>query len=221
MIAQAAGLAVLAAISPTGLLVAAIYLGSTRPRLTMACYLAGALAMTVILALLVLFVLHAGHLELNRNRTPRYSLRLGLGILILATAAVLARRKPNPPDPAKPASGVLGRLIASPGPVSALIVGFVVFGPSLTYVAAIQVIATARADVPVTAAGVLVVIIIYVALIWLPFVTYLLAPGPTTRYLTTFNTWLRVHGRTILLIALAGAGTYLIINGLLGIVRAT
>ncbi|HEY7430523.1 MAG TPA: GAP family protein [Streptosporangiaceae bacterium] len=221
MIAQAAGLAVLAAISPTGLLIAAIYLGSARPRLTMACYLAGAVAMTVILALLVLFALHSGHLELNRNRTPRYGLRLGLGVLILATVAVLSRRKPKPPDPAKPASGVLGRLVASPGPVSALLVGFVVFGPSLTYVAAIQVIATARAAVPLTAAGVLVVIIIYVALIWLPFVTYLLAPGLTTRYLTTFNEWLRLHGHVILLIALAAAGTYLIINGLLGLLRVT
>lgn len=220
MIAQAAGLAVLAAISPTGLLIAAIYLGSARPRLTMVCYLAGAVAMTVILALLVLLVLHAGHLELNRNRTPRYGLRLGLGVLILATVVVLARRKPTPPDPDKPASGVVSRLVASPGPVSALIVGFVVFGPSLTYIAAIQVIATARADVPVTAAGVLVVIVIYVALIWLPFVTYLLAPGPTTYYLTTFNTWLRLHGRTIALIALAAVGTYLIINGLLGVTRA-
>lgn len=221
MIAQAAGLAVLAAISPTGLLIAAIYLGSAQPRLTMACYLAGAVAMTVILALLVLFALHSGHLELNRNRTPRYGLRLGLGVLILATVAVLSRRKPKPPDPAKPASGVLGRLVASPGPVSALLVGFVVFGPSLTYVAAIQVIATARAAVPLTAAGVLVVIIIYVALIWLPFVTYLLAPGLTTRYLTTFNEWLRLHGHVILLIALAAAGTYLIINGLLGLLRVT
>ena len=220
MIAQAAGLAVLAAISPTGLLIAAIYLGSARPRVTMACYLAGAVAMTVILALLVLLVLHAGHLELNRNRTPRYGLRLGLGVLVLATAAVLSRRKPKPPDPAKPASGVLGRLVASPGAASALIVGFVVFGPSLTYVAAIQVVATAQADVPVTAAGVLVVIIIYVALIWLPFVTYLLAPRLATRYLTAFNAWLRLHGRTIALIALTAAGTYLIINGLLGVTRA-
>ena len=33
MILQAAGLAVLAAISPTALLVAAVYLGSARPRL--------------------------------------------------------------------------------------------------------------------------------------------------------------------------------------------
>lgn len=219
MIAQAAGLAVLAAISPTGLLVAAIYLGSARPRLTMACYLVGAVAMTLILALLVLFVLHSGHLELNRNRTPRYALRLGLGVVTLATAVVLSRRKPTPPDPAQPTSGVVPRLVASPGPVSALLAGFLLFGPSLSYIAAIQVIGTARADVPITAAGVLVVIVIDLLFIWLPFVTYLVAPGPTTRYLGTFNGWLRSHGRTLLLGALFVVGGYLVINGLLGIIR--
>ena len=220
MFAQAAGLALLAAISPTGLLVAAIYLGSDRPRLIMACYLAGAVAMTVILALLVLVVLRSGHLDLNRNRTPRYGLRLGLGVATLAATAVLSRRKLKPPDPATPAAGVVSRLVASPGPVSALLAGFLVFGPSLTYIAAIQVIATAREGVPITAAGVLLVIVIYVMLIWLPFLAFLLAPAHTTRYLGAFNGWLRAHGRVILLTVLAVAGVYLVINGTLGLIRA-
>ena len=42
MILQAAGLALLAALSPTTLLVSAVYLGSARPRLVAAAYLAGA-----------------------------------------------------------------------------------------------------------------------------------------------------------------------------------
>lgn len=39
MILQAAGLALLAALSPTTLLVSAVYLGSARPRLVAAAYL--------------------------------------------------------------------------------------------------------------------------------------------------------------------------------------
>jgi len=42
MLLQAAGFAVLAALSPTALLITAIYLGSARPRTTALCYLAGA-----------------------------------------------------------------------------------------------------------------------------------------------------------------------------------
>ena len=40
MLLQAAGLALLAALSPTALLIAAVYLGSVRPRLVTAFYLA-------------------------------------------------------------------------------------------------------------------------------------------------------------------------------------
>ena len=39
MLVQAAGLAVLAAVSPTALLLAAVYLGSARPRTTLLLYL--------------------------------------------------------------------------------------------------------------------------------------------------------------------------------------
>ena len=97
MIEQAAGLALLAALSPTALLVAAVYLGSARPRLTALFHLADAVIMSVIMAVAVL--------------------------------------------------------------------------------AALQVIATARADIELTAAAVAVVVVINVLLVWLPLVLFLLAPG--------------------------------------------
>jgi len=49
MLIQAAGLALLAALSPTALLVAAVYLGSARPRLVTAFYLAGAVLMSLVM----------------------------------------------------------------------------------------------------------------------------------------------------------------------------
>ena len=48
VLVQAAGLAILAAISPTALLVAAVFLGSSRPRETLMLYLIGALIMSVV-----------------------------------------------------------------------------------------------------------------------------------------------------------------------------
>jgi hypothetical protein len=50
MLIQAAGLALLAAVSPTALLVAAVYLGSARPRYVTAFYLAGAVIMSLVMA---------------------------------------------------------------------------------------------------------------------------------------------------------------------------
>jgi Sap, sulfolipid-1-addressing protein len=240
VLAQAAGLALLAAVSPTALLVVTAYLGSARPRLTVLWYLAGAILVSVVIGVVALIALRSGHLQNVGNRTPRYGLRTGLGVLILALAAVLAYRSPKrrPAEPAPgPASGgaagpgtpapapggdggagtgMMARLIARPAPATALLAGVLV-APSVTFVAAIQVIATAKADAVITSLGVALVVVIAVAFVWLPFVAFLVFPGPTSRWLATFNGWLHAHGRVLALGALAVAGIYLVINGVAGL----
>ena len=57
MIAEAAGFAILAALSPTALLVMAVFLGAERPRETALAYVAGAMIMTVLMAVTVLLAL--------------------------------------------------------------------------------------------------------------------------------------------------------------------
>ena len=238
MLLQAAGFAVLAALSPTALLISAVYLGSARPRTTALCYLAGAVLISTIMGIAVLLLLRYGNFQLPGQRTPRYGLRLGLGLLILATIAVVARRKPrllavpgqpgNPGGPGQPGpgrqpdqgKGIVSRLVSSPSPRTAVVVGLLVFGPGVTFIAAIQVIATARAGVPLSALGLVIVIVINVAFVWLPFLAYLAAPDLTTRKLTAFNAWLRAHGRILLILALLVAGAVLVVNGLLGLIRA-
>jgi hypothetical protein len=54
VLAQAAGLALLSALSPTALLIAAVYLGSARPGLTSFFYLAGAVLMSIVMGVVVL-----------------------------------------------------------------------------------------------------------------------------------------------------------------------
>jgi hypothetical protein len=110
----------------------------------------------------------------------------------------------------------MARLVASPAPATALLAGVVV-APSVTFVAAIQVIATAKADAVITSLGVALVVVIAVAFVWLPFVAFLAFPGPTSRWLATFNGWLKAHGRVLALGALTAAGIYLVINGVAGL----
>ena len=239
MLLQAAGFAVLAALSPTALVITAIYLGSARPRTTALCYLAGAVLISTVMGIAVLLLLRYGNFQLPGHRTPRYGLRLGLGLLTLTAIAVLARRKPgllglpgrprNPgppgqsPHPGQPGqrTGIVSRLVSSPAPVTAFVAGVLVFMPALTFIAAIQVIATARAGLPLSTLGLLIVVVINVAFVWLPFLAYLAAPDLTTRTLTAFNAWLRAHGRTMLMLALLVAGAALTVNGLLGLIRPT
>jgi hypothetical protein len=242
MLLQAAGFAVLAALSPTALLITAIYLGSARPRTTALCYLAGAVLISTVMGIAVLLILRYGHFQLPGHRTPRYGLRLGLGLLTLAAIAVVARRRPRllglpgqprnpgrpgqPPNPGHPGppgqgKGIVSRLVSSPSPLTAAVAGVLVFMPAVTFIAAIQVIATARAGVPLSALGLVIVIVINVAFVWLPFLAYLAAPDLTTRKLTAFNAWLRAHGRILLMLALLVADAVLTVNGLLGLIRPT
>jgi uncharacterized membrane protein (DUF441 family) len=233
VIVQAAGFALLAAISPTALLVMAVFLGSDNPRRTAQLYLAGAVLMTVLMAVTVLLVLRATGLNQPQERTPRYGLRLGLGILALAGAAVMilrarrARRAPavtgstggqDAPDagpPRKP--GLMSRLTARPRPLTAVIAGLLVFAPSAAFIAAVQVIATAKAATPETVLAVLIVTVLTVLSVWLPFIAHLVAPEATARALRNANGWLVAHGRTVAVYCLAVAGIALVVNGALNL----
>ncbi len=210
-------MALLAAISPTALLVAAVYLSSARPRATAGSYLAGAVVMAAVIGVVVLVALRSGHLEYRQARTPRYGLRLGLGVLLAGAAAGVAHRGARPRDRASQGGGVISRLVASPARITAFGAGLLLFGPSVTFVAAVQAIGTARASGAVTALSLAVVVVIDVMLVWLPFLAYLIAPGPTTRRLSVFNGWLRTHAWLIGTGALAAAGIFLVINGLAGL----
>jgi hypothetical protein len=221
VIAQAAGLALLAAMSPTALLVAAVYLGSARPRLTGMFYLAGAVLMSVVTGVVVLVALRSADLNHPDQHAARYGLRLGLGLLLLAAALVVAARKPKAPDPAKAGQGFVSRMVADPAPLSAFVVGLLVFAPGVTFIAALQVIATAGADLELTAIAVLVVVVINVLLVWLPLTFYLVAPGITTRRLAAFNGWLRANGSTILVGVLAVVGAIMVVNGIYGLVTGS
>jgi hypothetical protein len=95
MLGEACGLAVLAAISPTALLVCAAFLGSANPTKTVLIYLLGAFLVTVVTGGIVFAALRAGHLDEPRQHQARDGLRLGLGLLMLIAGLavlLLARR---------------------------------------------------------------------------------------------------------------------------------
>ena len=255
MIGQAAGFAVLAAVSPTSLLVMAVFLGSANPRTTALLYVAGAMVMTVLMAVVLLLVLRATGLNHPHEHAPRYGFRLGLGVLCLIAAAVVVRRaRRSALDVGAQAMstqaagtqaagtqatatqaaatqavgtagagrgtkgpGFVSRLVASPKPSAAFVVGVILFAPSATFIAAVQVVATANASTVTTALALVIVVILTGLIVWLPLLTYLAAPEATTRRLKALNGWLRANGRLLLMSALAVGGILLIINGSAGL----
>jgi hypothetical protein len=217
MILDAAGFALLAALSPTALLVSAVYLSSANPRRTLLIYLAGAVTMTLILGIVILLALHAGGLNRPHSRPPRYGVRLGLGVLALGAGLLVARRKPKTSKPDKK-PGLLARMMRHPAPIAIFAVGMIIFAPSVTFIAAVQVIATANASEAAIALALAVVIAIDVMFAWLPLLLYLAAPAATTRGLNAINAWLKAHSHTITVALLVFAGVVLIGNGIYGLV---
>jgi hypothetical protein len=218
MLAQAAGFALLAALSPLALIVASAYLSSGNTRRTALFYLVGAAAMTVLMGVVVLVILHAGGFNQPRHREPRYGLRLGLGVIALSAALVVARRRPKAASKDKKRDkSLVWRLVGRPGALAAFIVGVVVFTPSVNFIAAMQVIATAQASATLTVLATTLVVVITVMFVWLPLVLHLVAPDRTTLALRTVEAWLHRHGRVLLVIVLAGAGIVLVINGIVGL----
>jgi hypothetical protein len=220
MVLQAAGFACLAAISPTALIVMAVFLGSANPRLTAMAYVAGAIIMTVVMSVMVLYILRTTGLNQPRERIPRYEFRLALGIVALAGAAFVARRKKPPPDPSKARQGgLMYKLVSHPSPRTAFGAGVLLFAPGATFIAAVQVVATAEAGIPVTALALIIIVLLTCLVVWLPLLTFLVAPEATTRLLKTINDWTRAHTKAIAVYALAITGAALVINGALGLAQ--
>ena len=170
------------------------------------------------MAVTVLLVLRGLNLNQPREHSPRYGLRLGLGVIALATAVVLLRRGvPQPGGPEQQKHGLIGRLTARPRPGVAFAAGLILFLPSATFVAAVQVIATSDASKVATAVALIIVVAISALIVWAPLIGYLAWPDGTVRLLRQANGWLRVHGRTITVYGLLIGGIALIINGALGV----
>jgi hypothetical protein len=223
MLAEAAGFAILATISPAALAVMTVFLTSANPRRSALMYVAGAMLMTVVMAVVMLYAIRATGLNLRRGYESRYGLRLAVGILALALAVVISwrvRRTPrrlSEPREDQPGRGLMSRLVTRPTARTAFVAGLIVFAPSATFIAAVQAIATADADVPVTALGLTIVVVLSAMISWLPLLAYLAAPAATTRRLRAASGWLRVHGKELTVGALAICGIVLVINGALGL----
>lgn len=217
MLVQLAGFAVLAALSPTALLASAVFLGAANPRVTVLFYLSGALVMTGVVAAILFVILHSGHLYKPHEHQARYGLRLGLGVVILAFGLYMLRRGPRRKDPAKQNQGLIARMIARPNRKTAFIVGLLVYGPSLTFVAAVQLVATSRDNTVTSVLLLAFIIAITVVFVWLPLVLHLFAPDRTSRLLTGFNAWLRSHGRLLVVAALTVGGLVLTFDGIFGL----
>ena len=220
-ISEAFLLVFVSALNPAALVACAVYLGRERGIRLGNGLLAGGLIMSLLVGLVVLLLVRDTGLELPTNRTPRYGVRLGLGVLALLLAAFLpwlkarVRRGEKADKPS-----MVTRLTESAGVGGAILVGVFIFVPSVQYLAGVQTIATAERGITLAVLLIVAAALINVAVVLLILAAYLGAPGRTQVGLTKANTkvaWVKSHSELVIRIILTIVGGYLVITGAVGL----
>jgi Sap, sulfolipid-1-addressing protein len=213
---QAIPLALVSSLYPLGLVALLLLFGATRPRARSVVFLIGAAVCLLTVGFIFVFVVRGAGLSDGSNSTPRYGLRLGLGVLFLVGAWLLARRPPKErTTDAQPSR--ISKAVAGSGLLAVFVVGLAMYTPSPTYLAALDVVGGTKMSTAATAAWVVIVVVLVLITIEVPVALYLVAPGWTIPRLQALNEWLDRNGRTLLVYVLAALGVWQVIDGLVGL----
>jgi len=201
VLAQALPAAFMAALYPPALLVVAYLLGGPRPVRSSLAFLAGAATVTVGIGVAVV---------LHRTIPPGIDVALGGALLMLAV--VVARRPRRPPKP--DASDRKQR-----SAVGLCLFGAAMYIPSIFYLTALHEISQGEASGAQTALSLILIALIVLLFVEVPLLLYVAAPDRTARILGSWNGWLSQHARTIIIVAAAVIGAYLLVSGIVDLVN--
>jgi hypothetical protein len=219
---QAFLLVLASAINPGALVASAFFLRKERGARLDNAFLIGGLLVSAVIGIVVLALIRLTGLELPKNVTPRYDVRLALGILALVVAAILPwlqshlqRGKKGSEEPSR-----MTQLMEKAGVGGAIVVGVLIFAPTIQYLGGLQIIATAEHRVAAAVLWILLAAVVNVALVWLFLAAYLAAPDRTKAHLARASTWVdwvKRHSELIIRIVLSVVGVYLVISGATGL----
>ena len=212
-------LALASAPRPAG--IAAVYalLSASNPRRVLIAYLVAGFTFSVAVGVLVVAIFHGAGLDYRS--TDVYSaieLLGGMAALAVAVAVGTGRRKLPARNEDTGEGSAIARRLHNPSVVTASVAGVATHIPGLFYLLALNAIV---ADGHSLVAGVIQVLVFNA--IWFgatiaSVVVFLLRPGVARRALTRVNGWARHHEQRITVLLFAGAGCYMAIRGVMGLV---
>jgi hypothetical protein len=210
---QAIPLALISSLYPLGLAAILLLAQTARPRPKVGVFLIGALACTLTVGFMVVFVLHDAGIGQGSEQSDQSWLRLAIGVVFMAVAVFLARQ---PPRPNRGPSRV-SRAAGQGGLFAIFVVGVALYLPSPTYLSALQVVGTTKMSDAATAIWVIIVVAIVLITVEVPVLLFLLAPGWTVPKLQTVNAWLDRNGHTLLVAVVGAIGLWEFLDGLVGL----
>jgi hypothetical protein len=210
-LAQAIPFALAATVYPPAIAVLIYYLGAKSPKRLVLAYYFGAFAMTLVVGIVGISLLGDASINPKEHPNPSAGLDMVLGVLMLAAALLLARRKPRPKDETVPKR-------RSGGPGGAAALGVVMYLPSLFYLSAMKEVADANPGGVAIVLSALVLTLCVLLFIEIPIILFLLFPTRTDARLKQFDGWLHREGRKLLIWGFTIGGLFLVGQGISRIV---
>jgi hypothetical protein len=213
---QAIPLALVSSLYPFGLVALLVLFRATRARPRSAVFLIGAAVCLLAVGLVFVLVLRGAGVNQSSNSTPRYGLRIGFGVLFLIGAWILAHRPPKPKAASDGPSRV-SNAVSGSGLLAVFVLGLLMYTPSPTYIAALDVVGGTKMSTAAAVGWVVVVVVLVLITIEIPILLYFLAPGWTVPKLEALNQWLDQNGRSVVVWVLVVLGVWQIVDGIVGV----
>ena len=214
--AELVPLAIASAFWPILLVVVLVSLRAPHPVRLLVSFLAAALLTTMTVGLVVIYALQGTALVSRSRDSFDPAAQITVGSIAILVAILVHRRTPATPaeQSPEPESGRIERMLERGAPL-AFVAGIVLnIIPGVFPLIALKDIAELDAGVATTVALLLGFYVIMFALIEVPLVGYLVAPAWTEQATRRFNAWLRVNASRLAVGALAIAGVFLVISGI-------
>jgi threonine/homoserine/homoserine lactone efflux protein len=213
-LASAIPLALAACVYPPAIAVLIYYFSRESGKRLVFAYFAGAFAMTLVVGIVGILALGEAEINPRDHPTPNAALDIALGLAMLAAAVLVANRKGPRGRDAKPPSE------RQASTRSAVLLGVVMYAPSLFYLSAMKQVAEAD---PSALGAVLIALLLTVCVLLfleVPIALYLLFPEATDDKLKVFDAWMHRAGRGLLIWGFTIGGLYMLGTGLYLLARS-
>jgi hypothetical protein len=204
-------MAIAVSLEPFRIGMTVLMLSRPRPVLQLLAFLAGGFVMGTSVGLLVLFLFRPAIAGSTHFALP--NVQIVIGVLALLVAALLATGV----APAPKLPMLAQRVLRGPSLWFAGVAGLGIALPSVDYLAALALIMVSGAAPSAQVGTLLMFNVVAFAVVEIPLLAYLAAPGKTRELMAALNDWIRSRRRGEVAALLAGVGAVLVVVGLTGL----